>query len=302
MKPQGAFGRSRAGETALGGTADDPVVVPQEGPVILPEDPVVLPEEEGPPAAREGNGPLLLAEHEPAELHQDVEKHHRNVQGGAARAAVFGISDGLVTNVSLILGVAGAQPGASYIRLAGLAGLLAGAFSMAAGEYVSMSAQRELLGRELEVERRALKQEPEAELEELAQVYQRRGLTAEAARYLAGMMMRTPELALETHAREELGVDPGSLGSPYLAALSSFGSFALGAIIPLVPWFFLSGAAAVAASTAVVAVAAILVGLLLSAATGRSPLYSALRQLTVSVLAAGITFAVGRAIGVSTGH
>jgi len=237
-----------------------------------------------------------------AELHQHSEGHHRNVQGGAARAAVFGVSDGLVTNVSLILGVAGAQPGPSYIRLAGLAGLLAGAFSMAAGEYVSMSAQRELLARELDVERRALKQEPEAELEELAQVYQRRGLTPEAATYLARMMMRTPELALETHAREELGVDPSSLGSPYAAAISSFFSFAVGAIIPLAPWFFLRGAPGLAASVSVVALAAILVGLVLSSATGRSPTFSALRQLLVSMVAAGVTYAVGRLVGVSVGH
>lgn len=234
----------------------------------------------------------------PIELHQPLEGHHRNVQGGAARAAVFGVSDGLVTNVSLILGVAGAQPGPGYVRLAGLAGLLAGAFSMAAGEYVSMSAQRELLGRELEVERRALSQAPEAELEELTQVYQRRGLTHEEAKSLARVMMRTPELALETHAREELGVDPTSLGSPPAAALSSFVSFALGAVIPLLPWFFLHGTPAVAASAGVVAVAAVLVGLLLSAATGRSAAHSALRQLAVSVLAAGVTYSVGHAIGV----
>jgi VIT1/CCC1 family predicted Fe2+/Mn2+ transporter len=233
-----------------------------------------------------------------AELHPGTEGHHRNVQGGAARAAIFGVSDGLVTNVSLILGVAGAQPGPSYIRLAGLAGLLAGAFSMAAGEYVSMSAQRELLAHELEVERRALKQEPEAELEELARIYQRRGLTAEAATSLARMMMRTPELALETHAREELGVDPSSLGSPYAAATSSFASFAVGAAIPLVPWFFLRGIPGLAASVCLVAVAALCVGVLLSRATGRSPLLSALRQLLVSMVAAGVTYAVGRLVGV----
>lgn len=236
------------------------------------------------------------------ELHQTAEDHHRNVQGGAARAAVFGISDGLVTNVSLILGVAGAQPGPSYVRLAGFAGLLAGAFSMAAGEYVSMSAQRELLTRELEVERRALKTEPEAELEELAQVYQRRGLTMEAATYLARMMMRTPELALETHAREELGVDPSSLGSPYAAALSSFVTFAVGAVIPLAPWFFVRGGPAVVSSVAVVAAVALVVGFLLARATGRSPLYSALRQLAVSMVAAGVTYAVGRLIGVNVSH
>lgn len=237
-----------------------------------------------------------------AEQHQDVEHHHRNVQGGAARAAVFGISDGLVTNVSVILGVAGAHPGPSYVRLAGLATLLAGAFSMAAGEYVSMSAQSELLARELEVERRALNAEPEAELEELAEVYRRRGLAPVTATYLARMMMRTPELALETHAREELGVDPSSLGSPYAAAISSFVTFALGAVIPLLPWFFLRGMAAVGASVAVVAVVALGVGLLLARATGRSPLYSALRQLVVSMVAAGVTYAVGALIGVKVSH
>ena len=237
-----------------------------------------------------------------AEQHQRAENHHRNVQGGAARSAVFGISDGLVTNVSLILGVAGAQPGPSYVRLAGLAGLLAGAFSMAAGEYISMSAQTELLTRELEVERRALKTEPEAELEELAQVYQRRGLTADTATYLAGMMMRTPELALETHAREELGVNPSSLGSPYAAAISSFVTFAVGAVVPLLPWFFLQGTPAVVTSVAVVAVVSVVVGFLLARATGRSPVYSAFRQLAVSMVAAGVTYAVGTLIGVNVSN
>jgi vacuolar iron transporter family protein len=237
-----------------------------------------------------------------SELHDDVEHHHRNVQGGAARAAVFGISDGLVTNVSLILGFAGAQPGASYVRLAGLAGLLAGAFSMAAGEYVSMSAQQELLDRELEIERRALKAEPEAELEELAQVYQRRGLSPEAATYVAKMLMRTPELALEAHAREEIGVDPASIGSPYPAAISSFVSFSVGAIVPLVPWFFIRGTPAVAGSVALVAVASVVIGVLLAQATGRSPARSAVRQLVVSMLAAGVTYLVGRLVGVDVAH
>jgi VIT1/CCC1 family predicted Fe2+/Mn2+ transporter len=236
------------------------------------------------------------------ELHQQAEHHHRNVQGGAARAAVFGVSDGLVTNVSLILGVVGAQPPPSYVRLAGWAGLLAGAFSMAAGEYISMSAQRELLVRELEVERRALKLEPEAEMDELAKVYERRGLTSEAARSLAQMMMRTPELALEAHAREEIGIDPSSLGSPYPATVSSFASFSVGALIPLVPWFFLTGAPAAAASAGAVAVAALVIGLLLAQATGRPPVRSALRQLLVSMFAAGVTYLVGRLIGVSVVH
>ncbi len=236
------------------------------------------------------------------ELHQDVEHHHRTVQSGWARAAVFGISDGLVTNVSLILGVAGAQPGPSYVRLAGLAGLLAGGFSMAAGEYVSMSAQRELLARELDVERQALVSSPEAEFRELAELYERRGLPPEAAAYMAQMMMRTPELALEAHAREEIGVDPASLGSPYLAALSSLVSFMVGAAIPLAPWFFLTGAPAVAASVGLVAVSSVLAGLVLSQATGRSAVRSALRQLAVSMLAAGLTYLIGRLVGVSVIH
>ena len=215
---------------------------------------------------------------------------------------MFGASDGLVTNVSLILGVVGAQPGASYVRLAGLAGLLAGSFSMAAGEYVSMSAQKELLARELEVERRALKLEPAAELEELAHLYERRGLTEEAASYLAEMMMRTPELALEAHAREEMGIDPSSIASPYPAAISSFASFAGGAVVPLVPWFFTGGAAAVTGSIGLVAMAAVGIGLLLARATDRSPARSILRQLLVSMLAAGVTYLVGRLIGVDVGH
>ncbi|MGH9105518.1 MAG: VIT1/CCC1 transporter family protein [Acidimicrobiales bacterium] len=236
------------------------------------------------------------------ELHPEAEHHHRNVQGGAARAAVFGVSDGLVTNISLILGVVGAHPGPSYVRLVGLAGLLAGAFSMAAGEYVSMSAQRELLARELEVERRALSLEPEAELEELTQLYQRRGMSREAASKLAQMMMRTPEMALEAHAREEIGVDPSSIASPYPAAISSFASFSVGALIPLFPWFFTSGMTAVALSIGTVAIATVVVGLLLAQATGRSALRSAVRQLAVSMLAAGVTYLVGRFIGVNVAH
>jgi vacuolar iron transporter family protein len=247
------------------------------------------------PGSAEGPG-------QEAELHQSVEHHHRNIQGGAARAAVFGVSDGLVTNVSLILGFVGAQPGPNYVRLAGVAGLLAGAFSMAAGEYVSMSAQKDLLNRELEIERRALKAEPEAEMEELAQVYERRGLAPEAAAYLAQMMMRTPELALEAHAREEIGVDPSAIASPYPAAISSFASFCVGAAIPLLPWFFVRGIPAVASSISVVAVASVVIGLLLSQATGRSPLKSALRQLAVSMLAAGVTYLVGRLVGVNLAH
>ena len=229
----------------------------------------------------------------------DLEPHHRDVRSGGARAAVFGVSDGLVTNVSLILGVAGAHPGGGIVLLTGLAGLVAGAFSMASGEYVSMQAQRELLERELEVERRALHQSPTAERRELAVIYERRGLDPESARELATKMMRDPETALETHAREELGIDPNALGSPVLAAASSFVTFALGAVLPLVPWFVGDGNGAILASVAIGAVAAIAVGVVLGVLTGRSPVRGALRQLAAAAVAAAVTYGIGRAVGVS---
>ena len=227
------------------------------------------------------------------------ESHHRDIQGGAARAAVLGVSDGLVTNVSLILGVAGANTagGAGTVRLAGLAGLLAGAFSMAAGEYVSMRAQSELLERELEMEAIELRRAPDAERAELAQLYESRGVDPDTAGELAGEMMRTPELALETHAREELGVDPKSLGNPFQAAGASAASFALGALVPLVPWFLTQGAAAVAASLVLGAVAAILIGVALARYTGRSAVASSIRQLLVTVAAAAVTYGIGAAVG-----
>ena len=229
-----------------------------------------------------------------------AEHHHRDIQGGAARAAVFGVSDGLVSNVSLILGVAGASPGGGVVRLAGLAGLIAGAISMAAGEYVSMQAQRELFERELDLERRELARRPHVEQVELAHIYESRGVDPDTARELASQMMRDPDMALETHAREELGINPNSLGAPLGAAVSSFFAFALGAVIPLVPWLFGSGTAATLISLAGAAVAATAVGAVLSLFTGRSRFYSALRQLLFAVIPALITFGIGKAVGVST--
>jgi vacuolar iron transporter family protein len=228
------------------------------------------------------------------------EGHHRNVQSGGARAAVFGISDGLVTNVSLILGVAGAHPGGTIVRLTGLAGLVAGAFSMAAGEYVSMQAQRELFQRELDLEARALRQFPAAERHELVAIYERRGLEPKLAEELADRMMRDPATALETHAREELGINPGSLGSPVLSAVSSFATFALGALLPLLPWLITRGNGAIVASVIVGAAAALAVGTVLGVLTGRSIVRSALRQLAVAAVAAAITYGIGRAVGATT--
>src|SRR5438552_1162462 len=165
------------------------------------------------------------------------ESHHRAIQRGTARAAVLGVSDGLITNVSVVLGMAAARPDSSVVMLAGLVALIAGCVSMAAGEYMSMQAQKELFQAELDMERRELGRRPHVEEVELSLIYQSRGVDADVARQLAAEMMRDPELALQTHAREELGIDPDHLGAPWHAAWSSFVTFGVGALVPLLPWF-----------------------------------------------------------------
>jgi VIT1/CCC1 family predicted Fe2+/Mn2+ transporter len=227
------------------------------------------------------------------------EHHHRNIQGGAARAAVFGVSDGLVSNIALVLGMAGAGPSPSVVRLAGLVGLLGGAFSMAAGEYVSMKAQSELLQRELDLERLEIERRPETERRELAQIYKSRGVAADVADRLATEMMADPELALQTHAREELGIDPDELGAPVHAATSSFGSFGVGAVVPVLPWFVLSGMAAIISSVVAGAIAAIVIGVMLARFTERPAVPSAMRQLGIAVFAAGVPYLIGRVVGVT---
>lgn len=232
----------------------------------------------------------------PLEHHED---HHRNVQGGAARAAVFGVSDGLVSNIALVLGMAGANPSSGVVRLAGLVGLLGGAFSMAAGEYVSMRAQTELLERELELERHEIVNRPDKERRELVHIYRSRGISDEVAEVLATEMMGDTDLALETHAREELGIDPNELGSAVQAASASFVSFALGAVVPLLPWFFGGGRMAVTVSITLGIAAAAVIGTLLARYTQRSMAASALRQVLIAVLAAGVPYLVGSAFDIA---
>jgi VIT1/CCC1 family predicted Fe2+/Mn2+ transporter len=222
---------------------------------------------------------------------------HRNLQGGGPRAAVFGVSDGLVSNTALILGVAGAHATAGAVRLAGIAGLIAGSFSMAAGEYISMRAQSELMLRELDVERQAIRRDPEIEQRELAAIYESRGIDSDMAKELSVKMMRDPELALETHAREELGIDPEQTGNPVQAGLTSFVTFALGAFVPLFPWLFTSGTTAIVWSVVLGAVSAFSVGAALAHFTGRSWLWAANRQLLISAVAAAITYSVGHLVG-----
>jgi VIT1/CCC1 family predicted Fe2+/Mn2+ transporter len=222
---------------------------------------------------------------------------HRDVRGGLARAAVLGAGDGLLTNVSLVLGVVGASTNAGTVRLAGVAGLLAGAFSMAAGELVSLRAQSELVERELQVERQELADYPEAERRELAAMYRSRGLRADEADTVARILMAHPGVALDTHARLELGIDPEMRSVAGRASVVSFLSFALGAILPLLPWFFGGGTAAAMSSVALGAVGALLLGGTVGAFTGRGVTRTALRQLLVASLAAAVTFGVGHLVG-----
>jgi VIT1/CCC1 family predicted Fe2+/Mn2+ transporter len=222
-------------------------------------------------------------------------------KSGTLRAAIFGINDGLVSNFSLIMGFAGAGVDKSVILLAGIAGLLAGAFSMGAGEYISMKVQREVYERLIHLEAHELAMEPDEEREELAEIYVRKGVPAELAGRLAESIMADPELALDTHAREELGLDPEQgLGSPWGAAASSFLTFSFGAFVPLAPLLFASGVGATVASAIVAGLTLAGVGAAMSILTGKSAFISGLRQLTVGAIAAAITYGIGSALGVAT--
>jgi VIT1/CCC1 family predicted Fe2+/Mn2+ transporter len=223
---------------------------------------------------------------------------HRNVAGSWYRAAVFGVSDGLVTNASLILGFAGANPGHNIVRLAGLAGLVAGGFSMASGEYISVRAQKELLEYEIEVERRSIEDSPMQEQEELRQLFVDRGIEGELAERLSADLMRDPEMALRTHAREELGVDPSATGSPWGAAISSLFSFAIGAFIPLLPWLVTGRGDPIIWSIVLAVLAAALVGGVIGWFTRNGIFKWAVRQVLVGALAAAVTFGIGRLVGV----
>jgi VIT1/CCC1 family predicted Fe2+/Mn2+ transporter len=232
------------------------------------------------------------------EAHRDNHTH-RDVNGGWLRPAVFGAMDGLVSNLALMTGVAGGQAGQHTVVLSGLAGLAAGAFSMAAGEYTSVASQRELVEAELAVERRELCTHPKDEEAELAALYESRGVEARLAREVARQLSRDPEQALEIHAREELGVDPGDLPSPAVAAVSSFGSFALGALLPVLP--YLLGASALWPAVLLALAGLFLCGAVVAKVTTRTWWYSGLRQLALGGAAAGVTYALGAMFGTVVG-
>jgi VIT1/CCC1 family predicted Fe2+/Mn2+ transporter len=229
-----------------------------------------------------------------------VERRHRGLAGGGnLRAAVFGVNDGLVSNASLILGVAGAAAEPAVILLSGVAGLLAGAFSMAAGEYVSVRSQREMYEYQIGLERDELGEYPEEEAKELALIYEVRGLPWDEAKRLADSMIADPERGLDTLAREELGLNPDELGSPWGAATFSFLSFAAGALIPLLPFLVGKSASALYISIGLTATALFAVGATLSLFTGRGALRGGMRMLLIGSAAGALTFAIGRMLGVS---
>lgn len=224
---------------------------------------------------------------------------HRSVSGGLARASVFGVSDGLVSNVSLLLGFAGSGADNTIVRLAGIAGAVAGAISMAAGEWVSVSSQNDLIERELSIERRELVHNVEHETEELAAIYVSHGIDPDRAAAAAADVMRRPEQALSVHAREELGIDPDDLPSAFAAAGLSFVCFVFGALLPLVPWYLGSGGRAAIASLLIGVVAAAVVGGLVARFAERPVWFGAARQVGIVLLACGVTYAIGQAVGIN---
>nr|WP_202518793.1 VIT1/CCC1 transporter family protein [Streptomyces sp. SID1034] len=232
------------------------------------------------------------------EAHRDNHTH-RDVNGGWLRPAVFGAMDGLVSNLALMTGVAGGEVSHRTLVITGLAGLAAGAFSMAAGEYTSVASQRELVEAELDIERRELRKHPADEERELAELYMSRGVEPALAREVARQLSQDPEQALEIHAREELGIDPSDLPSPTVAAVSSFASFALGALLPLLP--YLLGASALWPAVLLALVGLFGCGAVVAKVTARSWWFSGLRQLALGGLAAALTFGIGSFFGTAIG-
>jgi len=229
----------------------------------------------------------------------EVGRRHNTGSGGSLRAGVFGVNDGLVSNASLILGIAGATGNSGAILLAGVAGLLAGAFSMAAGEYISMRSQREMFEYQIGMERAELDQYPQEEAAELALIFAAKGMSATAARTLADQLIADPDRALDTLAREELGLNPDDLGSPWGAAIASFMAFAAGAILPLLPYLFLRGIEAIVTSVVLTSVALFAVGAALSLFTGRNAWLGGLRMLAIGSAAGAGTYIIGKALGVT---
>src|SRR5918992_6132790 len=260
------------------------------------------PEAEGLPAEERAHSRTLWAMSgggSGVEAIAGTERWHLISSGGGLRAAVFGVNDGLVSNFSLVMGFAGADASPEYILLAGVAGLLAGSFSMAAGEYVSVRAQRELFEQQIAMEQQELEMSPKEEEEELSLIYQAKGIPEREAAMLARRIISNPKTAIDTLAREELGLNPAELGSPRTAAVSSFLAFVVGALFPVLPYLFTSGQGAWFASGLFSCFALFGVGAMISIFTAKGPWISGLRMLGIGLMASAITYGAGWLFGVS---
>jgi vacuolar iron transporter family protein len=229
----------------------------------------------------------------------EIEGRHRLGTGNALRAAVLGVNDGLMSSVSLVMGVAGADPGRSFVLLTGVAGLIAGSFSMALGEWLSVRSSAESFERQVAVEREELEMMPEEEEAELTLIYQAKGFTEAEARQAAKRIIQNPVTALDTLTREELGMSAGEVGNAWVAGSTSFFLFAIGAILPVIPWIFVGGTTAVVLSAIAAGLGLFLAGAVTTLFTGRSVLFSGSRMLVFGVVAASVTFLIGKAIGVN---
>ncbi len=309
-EPAGPGAAPAGPDAAPVGPGAAPAAAPAATPAVPGVEPAPAPTPAGPGGrdmaeavlqdpARTARAAELAEAGESADEITQAEPWHRASRSGTLRAVIFGVSDGLLSNLSLVMGVAGAGPEQRFVILAGLAGLLAGAFSMGAGEYISMQSQREVFERQIALERAELAAVPDEEEAELAAIYRAKGFTRDEARAVAARMFRNPEAALDALVREELGLDPGELGSPLGAAFGSFSAFAVGAAVPVLPYLVLNGATAFVVSAVASLIGLFTVGALVTLLTGRSALYSGARQVVIGVGAAAVTYLVGRVIGVS---
>lgn len=230
---------------------------------------------------------------------EEIGRQHKNYASGTLRAGVFGVNDGLVSNTCLVMGVAGAGTSASVILLTGVAGLLAGAFSMGAGEFISMLSQREMFEHQIAQEKDELERYPKEEAEELALIYEARGIPIEEARHLASHLIENPEKALDALTREELGLNPEELGSPVGAAISSFFTFCVGASMPLIPFVLGYGRDGILIAAAIAGAALFCVGTALSLFSGRNAFVGGARMLVIGAAAAGATYFIGTLFGAS---
>jgi vacuolar iron transporter family protein len=230
---------------------------------------------------------------------EDVGRQHKSYAGGTLRAGVFGVNDGLVSNTCLVMGVAGAGTSASVILLTGVAGLLAGAFSMAAGEFISMLSQKEMFQHQISQEKDELERYPKEEAEELALIYEARGIPLKEARGVASHLIANPEKALDALTREELGLNPDELGSPVGAAVSSFITFSIGASLPLIPYVFGLSRDGILIASLISGTALFVVGAALSLFSGRSAFIGGARMLAIGAVAAAATYFIGSLFGAS---